>query len=303
MQRAPASDLTVRPGQYLVRPGQSDRDALGAAGQREAQRGQLVAQDGERGTLARRRQRFPGHQRVQQVDPSSDVVALEREQLAQQVRGAVGFQRPRLHLTNPLAPTAALPAHRLLRDGRVAAALHRHGAGLDLLLDQMMQLHQVGHADGDRLLIGLAALAVVEHGLAALRPAGRAQVGPPARLRELCERGQRDAVPQRRRGQAQVGLTQLPDVHALGYANAVQDNVHWCTVGQERHAFARQDARHHALVPVSAGHLITLDQLAQRGDGHGDAAQRCGRVKVHALRARPLHAHGGDTARGAMGQA
>src|SRR5690606_26651467 len=48
-----------------------------------------------------------------------DVVTLHREQFAEDARGAVGVERPHLHLAEALAAELRLPAQRLLGDERV----------------------------------------------------------------------------------------------------------------------------------------------------------------------------------------
>ena len=77
-----------------------------------------------------------------------DVVALDGQQLLQDVGGAVGFQRPHFHLAEPLAAEAGLAAQRLLRDQRVRAG----GAGVHLVVDQVVQLEHVDVADRHLLL-------------------------------------------------------------------------------------------------------------------------------------------------------
>src|SRR5215213_8131832 len=47
------------------------------------------------------------------------LVALDRQQLLQGVRRAVGLERPHLHLAEPLSAELGLAAQRLLRDQRV----------------------------------------------------------------------------------------------------------------------------------------------------------------------------------------
>src|ERR1700739_286343 len=56
------------------------------------------------------------------------VVGLGGEQLLQDVGGAIGFERPDLHLTEALSTALRLTTQRLLRDERVRA--HRTGGDL-----------------------------------------------------------------------------------------------------------------------------------------------------------------------------
>src|SRR3990172_8012304 len=86
------------------------------------------------------------------------IVGLHGQQLLQNVRGAVGLQRPYLHLTEPLAPQLPFAAQRLLRYQRVRSG----GAGVDLVLHQVHQLHHVDVAHSDRLVERVSRPAVVQ---------------------------------------------------------------------------------------------------------------------------------------------
>src|SRR5262245_56975835 len=79
--------------------------------------------------------------------PSRHVVRLGGEQLLEDVRRAVGLERPDLHLAEALAAELRLAAERLLRDERVRS----DGARVDLVVDQVRQLQHVDVADGDVL--------------------------------------------------------------------------------------------------------------------------------------------------------
>ena len=57
--------------------------------------------------------------RLVDLGPAVDVVGLDGQELLQDVRGAVGLERPHLHLAEALAAEARLAAQRLLRDQRV----------------------------------------------------------------------------------------------------------------------------------------------------------------------------------------
>ena len=65
---------------------------------------------------------------------------------------------------------------------------------------------------------------------------------------------------------AEVGLEHLAEVHAGGHANGIEDDVDGGAVGQEGHVLFRQNAGYHALVAVSARHLVALGHLAGLGD-------------------------------------
>ena len=96
------------------------------------------------------------------------VVGLDGQHLLQAVRGAVGLERPHLHLTQPLAAELRLAAQRLLGDERVRTG----GTGVDLVVHQVVQLQHVHDADGDLVRERIAAAAVEQARLAA-SPADR----------------------------------------------------------------------------------------------------------------------------------
>ena len=62
---------------------------------------------------------FALNYRLIRLYASHDVVRLDGQHLLKVIRGAVGLQRPHLHLPEPLAAELGLPAQRLLRDQRV----------------------------------------------------------------------------------------------------------------------------------------------------------------------------------------
>ena len=63
----------------------------------------------------------------------------------------------------------------------------------------------------------------------------------------------------------QMGLHDLADVHARRHAQRVQDDVHRNAVFQEGHVFLGHDLGDDALVPVAAGQLVALGDLALLG--------------------------------------
>ena len=70
------------------------------------------------------------------------------------------------------------------------------------------------------------------------------------------------------RGPPEVGLENLAHVHAARHAERVEHDVHRTAVRQERHVLFRDDARHDALVAVTAGHLVAHRDLALLGQVH-----------------------------------
>ena len=93
------------------------------------------------------------------LDAPDRVVGLDREHLLQRVRGAVGLERPHLHLAEALAAELRLAAQRLLGDERVRA----RGAGVDLVVHQVQELEHVEVADRDLAVVLLARAPVVQH--------------------------------------------------------------------------------------------------------------------------------------------
>src|SRR4051812_25847323 len=135
----------------------------------EPEAAQLLDEDLEGLGDPRRLDLLALHDGFVRLDASEDVVRLHGEQLLQDVRGPVGLERPHLHLAEALAAELRLAAQRLLGDQAVRA----RRAGVDLVLDQVMELEHVDVADGDLAVERLAAPAVAQEGLAVLRKAGR----------------------------------------------------------------------------------------------------------------------------------
>ena len=100
--------------------------------------------------------------RLVDLDPAEHVVGLDGQQLLQAVGGAVGLERPHLHLAEALAAELRLAAQRLLGDHRVRAGR----AGVDLVVHEVGQLEDVHEADGDLVVVRVAGAPVVEHRLA-----------------------------------------------------------------------------------------------------------------------------------------
>src|SRR5688500_12293979 len=238
--------------------------------------------------------RCAGFQRVRAFDhrfvdlrAALDVVALHRQEFLKDVRRAVRLEAPHFHFAEPLAARAGLAAEGLLRDQRVRASR----AGVDLVVDEVVQLHHVDVADRRALLEGLARAAVVELDLAAPRhldvelAIADRLVAALALLAAVADRlvrfvdGLVNLVFERAvehgcdrletqdgRGPAEVRFEDLPDVHARRHAQRVEQDVDRRAVLEERHVFLGNDAGDDALVPVASGHLVADAQRAIRGD-------------------------------------
>src|SRR5207248_3158921 len=83
----------------------------------------------------------------------------------------VGLERPDFHFPEPLPAESRLATERLLRDERVGTGR----ASVDLVVDQVVQLHHIDVAHGGFLLERLAGAAIVKLGLAVLRKLGGSQ--------------------------------------------------------------------------------------------------------------------------------
>src|SRR5260370_31778401 len=80
-----------------------------------------------------------------------------------------------------------------------------------------------------------------------------------------------------------MGLKNLTDIHPARHAERIEHDVDWRAVGEEWHVLARHDLRHHALVTVTAGHLVAGLNLALHGDEDLDHFHHAGRQLVTAL--------------------
>ena len=228
----------------------------------EAQGLQLADEDVEGLGKTRLRRDLALHDRLVGLRAALDVVRLDRQKLLQGVGGAVGLESPDLHLAEALAAELGLAAQGLLRDQRVGSDRPR----VNLVVDQVRELQHVDVADRDLLLEGLPGHPVVEHRLAGV---GKVRV-----LEELLDLPFVRSVENRRRdrhaedlgGPAEVGLQDLPDVHARRHAQRVEDDLDRRAVRQVRHVRLGEDARDDALVAVASGHLVADRQLALHGD-------------------------------------
>ncbi len=69
-------------------------------------------------------------------------------------------------------------------------------------------------------------------------------------------------------GPAEMGLEDLPDVHAAWHAQRVEDHVDRSAVLEERHVLLIHDLRDDTLVAVTARELVALGDLALLGHEH-----------------------------------
>src|SRR5262249_47296093 len=120
-----------------------------------------------------------------------NVVGLCREQFLQDVRGAVGFERPNFHFAEALAAELRLAAERLLRNERVGA----DAARVNLVVDKVRELKHVDVADGNRLIEHVSRHAVEQVDLSGMRQARNFKQVADFRFARAVEhgRGERDS--------------------------------------------------------------------------------------------------------------
>ena len=148
------------------------------------------------------------------------VVRLHREQFLQGVSRAVGFQRPDFHFAETLAAVLRLAAERLLRDERVRT----DRAGVDLVRDQVAELHHVDVANDDFLIERIAGATVEQARLAVFLHPGEAvdllrvlQIFANFRFRDSVEHRRRDLEAERFGRHAEVRF-QAPGRRSYGTA-------------------------------------------------------------------------------------
>ena len=107
-------------------------------------------------------------------DTAGDIVGLDGQDLLQGIGSAVSLQGPNFHLAEALAAELGLAAQGLLGDQGVGAG----GTGVDLIVNQVVQLQEVHIANGDLVVEGLAGTAIVQHALALGVQAGLFQHWP-----------------------------------------------------------------------------------------------------------------------------
>jgi hypothetical protein len=87
---------------------------------------------------------------------------------------------------------------------------------------------------------------------------------------------------------AEVRLEDLPDVHAAGHAQRVEQHVDRRAVLHERHVLLGDDAGDDALVAVAAGHLVADREGPLGGDVDLDHLEHAAGQLVAALHVRDL---------------
>src|SRR5206468_6921978 len=92
-----------------------------------------------------------------------------------------------------------------------------------------------------------------------------------------------DLATQSARRPAKVSLEDLANVHAAWNAERIEDDIDLGPVFEERHVLDRQDAADHALVTVTASHLVARLKLALHRDEHLDHLEHARREFIAGL--------------------
>src|SRR6266849_7386269 len=137
----------------------------------EAKRAQLLDEDVERFGNARLEIVVAADDRLVDLGAAGDVVRLDGQHLLQGVGRAISFERPHLHLAETLTAELRLAAQRLLGD----QAVRPDRAGVDLVVDEMMELQHIDVADRHLAIEGLAGAPVDQGHLAGAVEAGLRQ--------------------------------------------------------------------------------------------------------------------------------
>src|SRR3954453_4424423 len=206
------------------------------------------------------------------LDAPEDVVRFHGEELLEDVGRAIGLEGPDLHLAEALATELGLATERLLGDEAVRAG----GPRVDLVLDEVVELEHVDVAGGDAPVERLAGAAVPQLDLPVVRQAGFGQLALDVVLGRAVEDGGGGLQALVVERPPEVGLQDLTDVHPARHAERVEDDVDGRAVRQERHVLGGQDLGDHALVAVTAGHLVADADLALLCDRHPDQAVDAG---------------------------
>src|SRR5581483_8582870 len=205
------------------------------------------------------------------VDASAalNVIGLDCQQLLQGVSGAVGFERPHLHLAKTLSAILCLAAQWLLGHERIGS----DGARVDFIRHQMAQLHHVDVADHYFLIERFAGAPIVKPGFAVfLYPtesfllSGFAQILANSVFLDAGEHRGGDLETESLGGDTEVSFQNLADIHAAGNAQRIEHDLHRRAVGEEGHVLLGYDPSHDAFVAVAAGHFIANAQFAFAGN-------------------------------------
>ena len=124
---------------------------------------------------------------------------------------------------------------------------------MDLVVDQVAELEHVDVANRHTLFERLAGDTVIQQALPVLGEARLFEHLADFILVGAFEDRRREAHVELVTGPAEVGLEDLPDIHPRRHAERIENDLHRCPVGQERHVLFWEDLRDNALVSMAAG--------------------------------------------------
>src|SRR5262245_2978480 len=155
------SPFSPRPGRRgAVRPLQDPCDfnsTLALEIDIQPERAHLLYENIEALRNARLERVVPSDDRLIDLGTPGHVVRFHGQHLLQGEGGAIGFERPHLHLAEALSAELSLAAERLLGDQRIGT----DRAGMDLVVDEVMQLQDIYVSDRHFAIERLAGPSVV----------------------------------------------------------------------------------------------------------------------------------------------
>lgn len=153
-------------------------------------------------------------------------------------------------------------------------AVRTHGAGVDFVRHQVVQLEHVGLAYHNGVVEGFAGKAVVQDALAshsavlavadpgeAVHLLGFGHVVPDGVFTDAVEHRSGHLEAEGPGRDAEVGFKHLSHIHSGRYAQGVQHDIHRSTVREEGHVLFGNDLGYHALVAVAAAILSPTEIL------------------------------------------
>src|SRR3989338_2463385 len=187
---------------------------------------------------------------------------LDGQHFLQSVRGAVTFQSPTLHFSEPLASALGFSSQRLLGDKRIRP----DGSHMNLVLHHMVQLHHINLAHRHLLVKKFSRPAVAKFDFAVFGQTGFFKLLSDFIFRGSVETGRNGVITQFFRRPAKMSFQNLADVHTTGHAQRIKNDVHRRAVFQIRHILQGQYFGNNAFVAMPAGQLVADGNFSQFGD-------------------------------------
>src|SRR3989338_8973997 len=184
---------------------------------------------------------------------AGDVVRLDGQHFLQSMGGAVTFQSPNLHFSEPLASSLGLSSQRLLGDKRIRP----DGSHINLA-------HRLF------LVKKFSRPAVAKFDFTVFGQAGFFKLFSDFIFRGSVETWRNSVITEFFRRPAKMSFQNLADVHTTGHAQRVKNNVHRRAVFQIRHILQRQYFGNNAFVAVPTGQFVADGNFSQFGDFNMD---------------------------------